>query len=55
MGDEWIGTKEAARFLDVTGRQVYRLIDDGQLTAYKFRRVIRLRRQDVDEHRQRGA
>ncbi len=53
MGDERISTKQAAKTLGVTVRQVYRLIDDGQLTAYKFGRVIRLRRQDVDEHRPR--
>ncbi len=44
----WLSTKEAARHLGLTPRTLYRLIDDGQITAYKFGRVIRLQRRDVD-------
>ncbi|MEX2324267.1 MAG: helix-turn-helix domain-containing protein [Nitriliruptoraceae bacterium] len=46
---EWLSTKEAARRLGITPRTLYRLIDDGQLTAYKFGRVIRLQESDVEQ------
>lgn len=45
---EWLGTKEAARYLGITPRTLYRLIDEGQLAAYQFGRVYRLKRADVD-------
>lgn len=44
----WLGTAEAARYLGLTSRTLYRLIDEGQLPAYKFGRVIRLKQADVD-------
>lgn len=45
---EWLSTKEAARRLGLTTRTVYRLIDEGQIPAYKFGRVIRLQADEVD-------
>jgi excisionase family DNA binding protein len=45
---QWLGTAEAARYLGLTSRTLYRLIDEGQLPAYKFGRVIRLKQSDVD-------
>jgi excisionase family DNA binding protein len=45
---EWLSTREAARRLGITTRTLYRLIDEGQLPAYKFGRVIRLQRREVD-------
>jgi excisionase family DNA binding protein len=45
---QWLGTAEAARYLGITTRTLYRLIDEGQLPAYKFGRVIRLKRAEVD-------
>ena len=39
----WLSTDEAARQLGVNSRTVYRFIDDGGLTAYRFGRVIRLK------------
>ena len=45
----WMGTPAVAEYLGVNQRTVYRLIDEGQLPAYKFGRVIRLREQDVAE------
>jgi excisionase family DNA binding protein len=45
---EWMSTAEAARRLGLTTRTLYRLIDEGDLPAYKFGRVIRLQRDDVD-------
>ena len=44
----WLGTAEAARRLGITPRTLYRLIDEGQLPAYKLGRVIRLQESDVD-------
>jgi excisionase family DNA binding protein len=44
---EWLSTKEAARRLGITQRTLYRLIDEGQVPAYKFGRVIRLQDAEV--------
>lgn len=44
----WLSTKEAARRLGITTRTLYRLIDSGQIPAYKFGRVIRLQESEVD-------
>ena len=45
---QWLSTKEAAEHLGVTLRSLYRFIDEGQVPAYKFGRVIRLQEHDVD-------
>ena len=39
---------EAAEALGLRTRTLYRLIDEGQLPAYRFGRVIRLRRNEVE-------
>ncbi len=44
----WMSTGEAARRLGVTVRTLYRLIDESELPAYKFGRVIRLQEAEVD-------
>lgn len=44
----WMSTGEAAKRLGVTVRTLYRLIDESQLPAYKFGRVIRLQEAEVD-------
>ena len=44
----WMSTGEAARRLGVTVRTLYRLIDEAELPAYKFGRVIRLQQEEVD-------
>jgi excisionase family DNA binding protein len=44
----WLSTKEAAERLGVTLRSLYRFIDEGDLVAYKFGRVIRIQEPDVD-------
>jgi excisionase family DNA binding protein len=44
----WLSTKEAAARLGVTLRSLYRFIDEGGLPAYRFGRVIRLQRADVE-------
>jgi excisionase family DNA binding protein len=43
-------THQAARCLGLVPRTVYRLIDHGYLSAYRFGRVIRLRQIDVDDY-----
>lgn len=44
----WLSTREAASQLGITTRTLYRLIDNGQLPAYKFGRVIRLKEHEVE-------
>ena len=44
----WLGTQEAARQLGITPRTLYRLIDEGEIPAYKLGRVLRLRLSDVE-------
>lgn len=44
----WMSTGEAAKRLGVTVRTLYRLIDESQLPAYKFGRVIRLQSSQVE-------
>ncbi|HLG67374.1 MAG TPA: helix-turn-helix domain-containing protein [Acidimicrobiales bacterium] len=46
----WLSTKEAAARLGVTLRSLYRFIDQGDLVAYKFGRVIRLKEADVERY-----
>src|SRR5262245_61005192 len=43
----WVNTKAAAASLGVVPRTLYGLIDRGELPAYRFGRVIRLRADDV--------
>ena len=45
---QWLSTAEAARYLGITPRTLYRFIDEGQITGYRFGRVIRLKQTDVD-------
>jgi excisionase family DNA binding protein len=44
----WLSTADAARRLGITARTLYRFIDEGQLPAYRFGRVIRLKEAEVD-------
>ena len=46
---QWLSTADAARRLGVTTRTLYRFIDGGDLAAYRFGRVIRLKAGEVDE------
>ncbi len=45
---DWLGTKDASARLGVTLRSLYRFIDEGDLPAYKFGRVIRIKVADID-------
>jgi excisionase family DNA binding protein len=44
----WLSTKEASERLGITLRSLYRFIDEGDLVAYKFGRVIRIQEDDVN-------
>lgn len=48
MDDLWIGTTEAARRLGVRPRTVAGFIGRGELPAYKFGRVVRIRVDDLE-------
>lgn len=48
-GIDWLSTAEAASKLGITPRTLYRFIDEGQLPAYRFGRVIRLKANEVDD------
>lgn len=50
----WMGTPAVAAYLGVNQRTVYRLIDEGELPAYKLGRVIRLKESDVAEFLERS-
>lgn len=45
---EWVGTTAACAMLALTARELYREINEGRLPAYRFGRVIRMRRRDVE-------
>jgi excisionase family DNA binding protein len=45
---QWMSTADAAKRLGITPRTLYRFIDEGQLPAYRFGRVIRLKATEVD-------
>ena len=52
----WLTARDAASRLGVSRAELYRLIDDGRLPAYRIRRSIRLLVADVEEYlRQEGA
>lgn len=44
----WMSSAEAASYLGITIRTLYRFIDQGELPAYRFGRVIRLKQQEVE-------
>ena len=43
----WLSTTEVRDRLGITLRTLYRLIDEGQIPAYKIGRVIRMKDEDV--------
>lgn len=45
---EWLSTAQAAERLGINTRTLYRLIDGGEIPAYKFGRVIRVQASDVE-------
>ena len=49
-GVTWLSSNEASKRLGVTTRTLYRLIDEGLLSGFRFGRVIRLKEKDVDQY-----
>jgi excisionase family DNA binding protein len=47
---DWISTTHAVKTLGVTPSTLYRLINDGQLRAYRIGRVIRIKQADLDAY-----
>ena len=47
----WLQVRQAARRLGVSRAEVYRLIDTGDLPAYRIGPVIRLRVAEVEAYR----
>lgn len=45
---DWLSTKDAADALGITARTLYRFIDQGDLPGYRFGRVIRVKKTDID-------
>ncbi|CAM8634277.1 excise, DNA binding domain, excisionase family [Acidimicrobiia bacterium] len=45
---EWLSSSDAAELLGIGTRTLYRFIDEGRLPAYRFGRVIRLQRHEVE-------
>lgn len=45
---DWLSTADAAKALGITPRTLYRFINQGDLPAYRFGRVIRVKQVDVD-------
>lgn len=46
----WLSTQEAADRLGIALRTLYKLIDEGNVPAYKFGRVLRLQLAEVDAY-----
>ena len=44
----WLSTTDVRQRLGITLRTLYRLIDEGQIPAYKIGRVIRMKEEDID-------
>ncbi|MGH9132040.1 MAG: helix-turn-helix domain-containing protein [Acidimicrobiales bacterium] len=45
--NEWLSTQAAAASLGIKSTTLYRLIDEGKITAYKIGKLIRLRPTDI--------
>ena len=56
MPDEivWLSTARAAARLGLAPRTLYRLVDRGEVGAYRFGRVLRFRLDDVDQYIERS-
>lgn len=44
----WLSTTDVRDRLGITLRTLYRLINEGQIPAYKIGRVIRMKEEDID-------
>ena len=48
---DWLNTREASKRLGIPVRDLYRLVDERQLPAYRFGSDILLRAADVEAYR----
>ena len=48
-GERWLSVPEAAEYLGVGMRTVYKLVDQGLIPAYKLGRVIRIKKEDAED------
>lgn len=55
MTSKWLGTPQVAQELGLTPRTVYALVNRGELVAHRFGRVIRIRREDLDDYLDRST
>lgn len=46
--EDWYSTPDAAHALGITPRTLYRFINNGMIDAYRFGRVIRVKKADID-------
>jgi excisionase family DNA binding protein len=46
---EWLNTTQAAERLGLTPGTLYKFINSGSLPGYRFGRVIRIKRSDIDQ------
>ena len=46
----WLGVGDVAARLGVVSKTVYRMIDNGKLTAYRIGRVIRVKESDLQSY-----
>ena len=49
-GGGWLGVPAVAARLSVVARTVYRLVNNGELPAYRVSRMIRIRPEDLDRY-----
>lgn len=47
---EWLSTVDAAAHIGVEKKTLYKLVDDGVITAYRPSRSLRFRRADLDAY-----
>lgn len=52
-GGNWLGVPALAKELGVTMRTAYAILDAGDIPCYRIRRVLRIKRVDVDTYLER--
>ena len=52
-GEDWMGAPAAAKYLGISLRTLYTILDTGDLPSYKLGRVIRMKTVDVDAYLER--
>lgn len=47
---EWLSVAQASQLLGVTDHTIYKLVNRGQLTAFRIGRSYRTRQEDIDAY-----